>query len=832
MNQPTQAILQKYGISPTPNPPQAVSGNAQVRNINSSTVNNQVNNKIIIIQPQIPIAQPNIQLRDTQGEGLRNWISNQFKAQQQKYQEENNFYKKYGERITDGIQRVTRSVTNATERFAENMNPQKLSRTMTDSKKVLVMMFLATLATKFIGPLSKRIDKLYKWFVGDGNKAKGFIEKFKETVFPDNKENGILGKLKKGISYGLSLLKGYAKLAIEDRVRALSELREHDLKDVSLFDISEIPSMLLKVFAALIGGSKGLGFIKTRSAGRKIKKKVLEMYTKWGSNLKNDFDSLGNVKNEQNSVYRVQKKIESLINDVFKSRFTLDVPTVQILSLLEALTGAIFTCYQYDDKLVRGTIINNAKNFLTLLGYYGDEISQLFEKEYIVDIKSIVKDRNNSTVATGNQVITEEGWKVMAIFFNAERISVSDRNYYSTFEKRITERWKAYWKEELAGDEKAISLLDKVKLIDTKQQFYKDEANQLRRAWDFNDELEAARQSDREIFENENQEALSFFRGLRDKIGGMDEESLEDINQFNENNYQEVVDGEFNTELAAQEVRKLSLKRFDKNHNIVCRKPENESSGHCAMHVRMAIEKGGVDLSGHPSSAYEYMTFLPKKGFKLIHSGRKRDLENPDVYPFSNDLKKGDVVVFNRTATHPDGHIAIYDGQNWYADYRHGTWHGLSDRGFNEFGVFRFTSSKSPQGNLDEARAAIKEQSTNKESIKELVQARYYKKTDTLPESAAPSGLTSTTTFQQKNLGKTITPSTPSTRTTSKQSTGKLSEANPDSHVSTYGEPVEDLAVAANPEIKVNTYARKGTTQQKMLHHTMIASYTNGIKTD
>ena len=831
MNQPTQAILQKYGISPTPNPPQAVSGNAQVRNINSSTVNNQVNNKIIIIQPQIPIAQPNIQLKDTQGESLRNWISNQFKAQQQKYQEENNYYKKYGERITDGIQRVTRSITSATERFAENMNPQKLSQTMTDSKKVLVMMFLAILATKFIGPLSRRIDKFYKWFTGDGNKVKGFVEKFKEIFFPDNKEDGILGKLKKGIGYGLSLLKGYVKLAIDDRVRALSELRQHDLKDIS-FDISEIPSMLLKVFAALIGGSKGLGFVKTRAAGRKLKKKILENFKKYGG-LKNDFDSLGNVKNEQNSVYRVQKKIESLIQDAFKKYTRIDVSISHILSLLEALTGAVFTCYQYDDKLVRGTLINNAKNFLTLLGYYEDEISQLFEKEYIVDIKSIVEDRNNSTKATGNQVITEEGWKVMAVFFNAERVSVSDRNYYDTFEKRLIERWKAFWKEKLAGNEKAISIVDQAKLIDPRKEFIKDELGQLRRAWDFNDELEAARQSDREIFEHENQEALNFFRGVKNEaFGDEDTENLEEVDQFNENNYQEVEDGEFNTELAAQEVRKLSFKKFDKNHNVVCRKPENQSSGHCAMHVRMAIEKGGVDLDGHPASAYEYMTFLPKKGFKLIHSGRKRDLENPNVYPFSNDLKKGDVVVFNRTATHPDGHIAIYDGQNWYADYKHGTWHGLGDKGFDQFGVFRFTSTKSPQGKLEEAQAASKEQPTNKEARKELAEAMYYKKTDTLPESAAPSGTTSTTT--KKNLGKTTTtPSTPSTKTTSKQqSTGKLSEANPDSHVATYGESVEDLALVANPEIKVNTYARKGTTQQRMLHHTMRASYVSGIKTD
>ena len=829
MNQPTQAILQKYGISPVPNPPQATSGNAQVKNINSSTVNNQINNKIIIIQPQIPIAQPNIQLKDTQGEGLRNWISNQFKAQQQKYQEESNFYKKYGERISEGVSKITRTVTSATERFAENMNPQRLSRTLTDSKKVILLMALGILATKFIGPLSRRIDKFYTWFVGDGKKNKGFVEKFKEIFFPSDKNKGILGKFKKGISYGLSLLKEYAKLALNDRIRALSELRDHDLSNID-FDISEIPSMLSKVFAALIGGTKGLSFVKTRSAGRKLKKKILENFKKYGG-LKNDFDSLGNVKNEQNSAYRVQKKIESLIQDAFKKYTRIDVSISHILSLLEALTGAIFTCYQYDDKLVRGTLISNAKNFLTLLGYKEEEISQLFEKEYIVDVKAIVKDRDESTEVSGNQVITKAGWEVMAFFFDAQRVSVSDKNYYETFEKRLVERWKAYWKEKLAGDEKAISIVDQAKLIDPRKEFIKDELGQLRRAWQFSDELEAARKADQEVFEHENKEALDFFRGVKNEITSeMDGENLEEIDQFNENNYEEVVDGQFNTELAAKEVRNLSHKKFDSEHNVAGSKSPDKSTGHCAMHVRMAIEKGGVDLDGHPVDAYQYMTFLPKKGFKLIHSGRKQDLENPNVYPFSNDLQKGDVVVFGRTSSHPHGHIAIYDGQNWYADYKHGTWHGLADRGFDRFGVFRFSSSsvKSPEQNLKQTEDVIKQEATmTRQSSEELLRARYYKRTDTLPASAAPAPSTKTTAIQEKNLGQPAKPSTPPSSSKTVSSSNKAAEANPASN--TYDQPTTDLEAVSDSEMKINTYARKGQVRQAVIHNTMRASYVGAI---
>jgi hypothetical protein len=74
------------------------------------------------------------------------------------------------------------------------------------------------------------------------------------------------------------LLKGYVKLAFDDRVRALTELRKKDLDDLSLFDYEDIPILIMKVFAAMIGGSKGLSYIKTKTAAHKVKKKVIEHF--------------------------------------------------------------------------------------------------------------------------------------------------------------------------------------------------------------------------------------------------------------------------------------------------------------------------------------------------------------------------------------------------------------------------------------------------------------------------------------------------------------------------------------------------------------------------
>ena len=48
--------------------------------------------------------------------------------------------------------------------------------------------------------------------------------------------------------------------------------------------------------------------------------------------------------------------------------------------------------------------------------------------------------------------------------------------------------------------------------------------------------------------------------------------------------------------------------------------------------------------------------------------------------------QKGDVYVENRTSSHPHGHIAIYDGNNWVSDFiqKTDTVHS-SDRGTNYY---------------------------------------------------------------------------------------------------------------------------------------------------
>ena len=81
------------------------------------------------------------------------------------------------------------------------------------------------------------------------------------------------------------------------------------------------------------------------------------------------------------------------------------------------------------------------------------------------------------------------------------------------------------------------------------------------------------------------------------------------------------------------------------------------SKGACAMHVRIAIEAGGLSTIGRPESAKDYNVFLRKIGFSVINEA--------EYIPI-----KGDIVVIQNIVGHIHGHIAMYNGEYWISDFR------------------------------------------------------------------------------------------------------------------------------------------------------------------
>jgi hypothetical protein len=85
----------------------------------------------------------------------------------------------------------------------------------------------------------------------------------------------------------------------------------------------------------------------------------------------------------------------------------------------------------------------------------------------------------------------------------------------------------------------------------------------------------------------------------------------------------------------------------------------SHSIHHCAMYCRLGMEAAGLNTGDRPESgdAGDYGPFLLRHGAQRV----PQDSYVPQV---------GDVVVFDKTDQHPNGHIEMYDGQQWVSDFK------------------------------------------------------------------------------------------------------------------------------------------------------------------
>lgn len=90
--------------------------------------------------------------------------------------------------------------------------------------------------------------------------------------------------------------------------------------------------------------------------------------------------------------------------------------------------------------------------------------------------------------------------------------------------------------------------------------------------------------------------------------------------------------------------------------NYVTAHAEKTSQGLCARYCRLAFEAGGVDTTGHPGDAKDYGPLLVRDGAVPLA-------------PATYTPQLADVVVFDGSAAHPHGHIAIFNGTQWVSDF-------------------------------------------------------------------------------------------------------------------------------------------------------------------
>ena len=309
MNAQTQAILQRYGVNPRkpqaggtktvqqrPITKSAVSGagTTNIRTENKTTYNTKTINSVQVVQPQgnsqIAIQKPNIQIAKPAIQ-LRNQLSQQIQAQNQQYEQTKKNYLRSDISLRKGADMMMRKIDAASKRFAENMNPQKLAASSIDSTKVIMMMAVAYLGTRLIGPISRRIDKLYYWFTGETpeggdnkekggyNKHMGFFDRLKAMV-DTNKDDSLASKIIGFFKDGFEDIKGYLELVFQDRAKAIASIKGPGERegwfDWSVGGIKYLPAYLADVFKALVGGTGGLAKSETRKQTKEIENEAKE----------------------------------------------------------------------------------------------------------------------------------------------------------------------------------------------------------------------------------------------------------------------------------------------------------------------------------------------------------------------------------------------------------------------------------------------------------------------------------------------------------------------------------------------------------------------------
>ena len=91
--------------------------------------------------------------------------------------------------------------------------------------------------------------------------------------------------------------------------------------------------------------------------------------------------------------------------------------------------------------------------------------------------------------------------------------------------------------------------------------------------------------------------------------------------------------------------------------DYIVKHASSKSQHKCAAFVSNGLIKAGFSITKQ-ESAYQYHSngVLTKAGFIRISA--------------KSPWQKGDIFVFNKTAGHEHGHIAMYDGIGWYSDFK------------------------------------------------------------------------------------------------------------------------------------------------------------------
>ncbi len=347
MNTQTQQILSKYGINPSQKPKS--SSTVSTRNISKqgpTTVENITNtvttnrNEIKIVQPNIPVQQPQINFRNSSIK-FKTWLQKANQQQEELANSQMNEYNRRERGLERSTSRMMRKLQELSKKISDKMDPENMVNSVSGSLKTFLFLYIATILPMVWKPIMNGLDSLeadFRRFFGlpmpkglegkalGGGKSK--VTEWKEALGMkgDLDTQSIFSGVKKLIGSSFDRLMKELELQKEDREKAIQRVQKD--KPESLTDIQGWLKYLGNVIVAAIGGSEGQA---TFTEGARIEKEKTEEIKESQDvtingekiSMKGEFDEEGNLRDEDSAL----KMTQYLGSEIGKD--TVDIGKIQ-----------------------------------------------------------------------------------------------------------------------------------------------------------------------------------------------------------------------------------------------------------------------------------------------------------------------------------------------------------------------------------------------------------------------------------------------------------------------------------------------------------------------
>lgn len=362
INAQTQQILSKYGINPQQKvAPQTTTTTRNSSKVGATTVENITNttttnhNVVRIIQPNIPVTQPNIAMRQgaISNAKFKSWLQKANAQQEEIATSQMNEYNRRERSLLRSTDRMMRKLQDLSKSIGTSLDPENMTNTISGSLKTLMFLFITTMIPIVWKPIMEKIETFeanFRSFFGMElpgslkSKANPAINNWKQSLGleGDLDNASVPGAVLKLVKSSFDELMAKMQNEAEDRKEAINQAQQY-MPD-SLTDIEGWAKYLGKVIVAAVGGSEGQAVYSegSRIQEEKVKEIENEEFELNGKKISmlGEFDEKGNLRNEDSAL----KLTQSLANETNKE--TVD------LSKIQASVEKLKSFHNKTDKLI------------------------------------------------------------------------------------------------------------------------------------------------------------------------------------------------------------------------------------------------------------------------------------------------------------------------------------------------------------------------------------------------------------------------------------------------------------------------------------------------